>query len=547
MTDTAAGESHHTPRPWAKLAPEGRTWDVIVVGSGIGGMTTAAALAKNGKRVLVLEQHYVPGGYTHEFRRQGFHWDVGVHLVGEMTERSLTGRILSALTNHDLRWDPIGPVYDSFWYPDDFKIGFPDNPTRFAEVLKEAFPNDGRDIDAYLAEVRGTVNAMRGYYVDRALPGWASKGVGGWVSGAAQRALATPTADVLKRLIRNDKLRTVVAGQWGYHGAVPSRASWGLHASIVRHFTYGAYYPVGGASQIAKTLLRTVAEAGGWTRICADVQEIVLEGGRAVGVKMVDGEVIRAGAVVSAIGAIPTIERLLPPEVRDAQWTQGIRKTPSGPAHVCLYLGFEGDIASVGATRPSHWYYNTWDHEQATWNAEPGKPLPAPDIVFTSFPSLKDPAYDPGPKLKHTGEMITFVPYDTFAKWRGTPWRKRGAEYDDFKAAMTDSLLGKLYDHVPGLKDKLVHQELATPISTELFVRPHRGSIYGLDHVPERFAQSWLRPRSPVPGLFLSGSDVSSGGVAGAMMGGLLCAIAMEPIRTMRWLGPVARGNVAGR
>lgn len=543
MTEVADGESHHTPRPWAKRAPDGRTWDVIVIGSGIGGMTTAAALAKNGKRVLVLEQHYVPGGYTHEFRRQGFHWDVGVHLVGEMTERSLVGRILKELTNDGLKWEPIGDVYDTFWYPDDFKIGFPGDPVRFAEVLKEAFPNDTRDVDAYMAEVRATVNAMRGYYIDRALPGWMSQGVGGWLAGPARAALATPTADVLQRLIRNPKLRTVVAGQWGYHGAVPSRASWGLHASIVRHFMRGAYYPVGGASQIAKNLLRTVAEAGGWTRICADVQEIVLEGGRAVGVRMADGEVIRAASIVSAIGAVPTIERLLPPEVQGADWATSVRKTPNGPAHVCLYLGFEGDVASVGATRPSHWYYDTWDHEHATWDVQPGQPIESPHIVFTSFPSLKDPAYDPGPKQKHTGEMITFVPYDTFARWKGTPWRHRGAEYDDFKAAMSDALLERLYAHVPGLKPMLVHQELATPVSTELFVRPHRGSIYGLDHVPARFAQKWLRPRSPVPGLFLSGGDVSSGGVVGAMMGGLLCAIAMEPVRTLRWLAPVAKGG----
>src|SRR4029079_794117 len=104
--------------------PDGH-WDYVVIGSGMGGMTTAALLAKLGRRVLVLEQHYAPGGFTHVFKRPGYHWDVGVHAVGEVTEHSMTGRILRALTDGKLEWTSLGSVYDQFNFPDGFSIDFP--------------------------------------------------------------------------------------------------------------------------------------------------------------------------------------------------------------------------------------------------------------------------------------------------------------------------------------------------------------------------------------------------------------------------------------
>ena len=97
-------------------------------------------------------------------------------------------------------------------------------------------------------------------------------------------------------------------------------------------------------------------------------------------------------------------------------------------------------------------------------------------------------------------------------------------------------LLEQLFDHMPALKPLLDHAELSTPISTETFVRPMRGSIYGLEPTPERFANPELRPRSAIPGLFFAGSEVTSVGVIGAMMGGLLAAAAIEPVEGIRAL-----------
>lgn len=529
-------QPHRKERFWSKKAPEGRTWDVIVIGSGIGGMTTASALARQGKKVLVLEQHYVPGGYTHVFRRKGYEWDVGVHLVGAVDPYTLTGRVLKDLTNDQLHWKSLGDPYDTFWFPDDFEIAFPNSPAKFREALVAKFPAEEAVIDRYLAEQRRAARALQGFYLARALPGPLGRWFGGYAAKGAKEVLERTAAEVLEELVPNDKLRAVLLAQWGYQGSPPSEVSWGLQAIVSSHFLYGAWYPVGGASEIARTMLRTVAEAGGWTRICTDVDKILLENGRAVGVRLADGEEIRAPRIVSAAGAHTTVTRFLPPEVSRQAWAAKIATHKPGPAHLALYIGFKGDIASVGATTSAQWYYGSWDHEEAFWHVDPDTELSDPNCLFTSFPSLKDPHHDPGPEQRHTGEIVTFVPWEPFQRWSGTRWRNRGEDYEAFKQRMTDKMLAVLYSKHPGLEAMVDHVELATPLSTDLFAKPYKGSIYGLAHTPDRLTDPWLRAKSPVPGLYLSGSDVTTCGIMGAMMGGLVCAVAMEPVGTINWV-----------
>src|SRR5690606_11214578 len=184
-----------------------------------------------------------------------------------------------------------------------------------------------------------------------------------------------------------------------------------------------------------QTLLETVADAGGWTRISTNVAEIVVEGKTAVGVRLENGEEIRARRVISAAGVRSTVERLLPARLRREDWAHSVEALPAGPAHVCLYLGFKGDIREAGASAANKWFYETWDTEAEGWDVSPDAEQPQAPVLYCSFPSLKDPEHDPGPDVRHTGEVVTFVPWDVFNAWRDTRWKKRGDDYDSFKEA----------------------------------------------------------------------------------------------------------------
>lgn len=528
-------------RPWSRESPPG-PYDVIVIGSGMGGMTCAALLAKTGKRVLVLEQHYVPGGFTHTFSRKGYTWDVGVHAVGEVTTKSLPGRLLHALTDGALTWASLGAAYDQFHFPGGFHIDFPDSPQQFKANLVAAFPREEAGIERYLQLTKSVSRDMQGFLLGRMLPRSTDFFTGAVLARGVKPYLERTTADVVGELTADEKLRSLLTAQWGYYGSPPKRSAFAMHALVVKHFLWGGYYPVGGSAQLATTLLGTVAKTGGWTRIVADVEQLVFEHGRAVGVRLKTGEELRAGTVVSAIGTVPTVERLLPAAVRHDAWADSVASLNPAPAHVCLYVAFKGDIREAGATSANQWFYETWSHEEEAWPVEPGKaPAPCP-VLYVSFPSLKDPELARSPDAKHTAEVVTFVTYDDFAKWKSLRWHRRGEDYEAFKRAIEKTMLEQLLARLPKLRPLVDFVELSTPLSTEHFVRPARGSIYGLEPTPRRFANRWLRPRSPIPGLYFAGADMTSVGVIGAMMGGVLGAAAVAPVDVGRFLARHGRG-----
>ena len=515
-------------RPWSHDIP-GEPWDYVVIGSGIGGMTAAAILSKVGKRVLVLEQHNIPGGFTQTFKRPGYRWDVGVHLIGEMTERNYPGRLMKSLTNGQLEWESVGEIYDEFNFPDGFTIQFPNSKDAFRDALVEHFPSERKAIESYLDLVKAAARSTAKLLQTRAMPKLLSPGSKRKMREAAAPHVAATTDDVLRSLTDDAHLRSVLSAQWGYYGVTPKRSSFAMHALMVQHFLHGAYYPVGTAAAIAPAMLNVVAGAGG-------VQRIIIRNGRVAGVQLDDGTEIESKRVISTAGALPTSDMLDDglPGAAGGDWE-------AGPAHLSLYLGFRGDVAANGAQRYCQWYYESWDMELSHWDVSPDTDPGRAAVLFCSFPSIKDPQHDAGEDNKHTGEIITFVPWEVFGRWADTKWQKRGSDYDAFKERLAEQMLAQYGERYPGLIGMVDHAELSTPVSTAHFTRAPRGSIYGLESTPGRFQDTSLGPKTSIKGLYLGGVDASTPGVTGGLLGGALAAMAAEPVRAARFLQPIMK------
>lgn len=506
-------------------------YDVIVIGSGIGGLCNAALLAKLGRKVCVLEQHYTAGGFTHSYERNGYEWDVGVHYIGDVHKRhSPLRRIFDVITDGELKWAPMDEVYDRI-IVDGRQYDFRAGRENFKAMLAERFPEETDAIERYVELVNKVSGSMQKFFMGQAMnPTLAG------VHRRLRSRLVPPectmtTRAVLESLTSNQELIAVLTGQWGDYGMVPAEATFLMHAAVAKHYFNGGNYPVGGSWKISETIIPVIRSAGGEVFTYARVDEIVLEQGRAVGVRLDNGDVLRADKIVSSVGARLTYGQLLSEEARQRVGLPQKLETvkPSGSS-LCLFLGFKGDAEALKLPRTNLWIYPGPDHEGNVQRFQQDRNAPFP-LLYVSFPSAKDPEWNQHYPGKSTVQVITMAPYEWFEQWSDTTWNQRGEDYEALKEELAQRMLRELYRQMPQLEGALDFYELATPLSTQWFHLYDRGEIYGLDHDPGRFEQSWLHPVSPVKNLYLTGQDVVTAGVGGALMGGLLTTGAMVGLR----------------
>lgn len=504
------------------------TYDAIVIGSGIGGMTTAALLAKHaGRRVLLLERHYTAGGFTHVFRRPEYEWDVGVHYIGEVhNPRSLMRRLFDHITGNRLQWEFMGDVYDRICIGDE-TYDLVAGRDRFRAQLTEYFPEERTAIDRYVDTVHDAVSSSRPYFAEKAAPAPLARLAGRFMRSRFLSFATRTTRSVLEGLTKNPELIGVLSGQCGDYGLPPGRSSFAIHAMVAHHYFGGASYPVGGASEIAAGVAPVIEEAGGRILVNAEVQEIVVENGRAVGVRMVDGSELRAPMVISDAGIANTFLRLLSREVAERHRLPGVLEgLESSAAHVCLYVGLKHTDAELGLSRANLWLYPGYDHDAnfARYLEDPDAPFP---LVYVSFPSAKDPTWPARHPGTATIELLTLAPYEWFDRWAGGRWKHRGADYEELKERFAQRMLEVFFRRLPQVRGKIDYYELSTPLTTRHFANYQSGEIYGLAHTPERFRRRSLGPRTPIRQLYLTGQDVATCGIGGALMAGVLTASAI--------------------
>ncbi len=506
-------------------------YDAIVIGSGMGGLTSAACLSRVGKKVLVLEQHYTAGGFTHAYARNGYEWDVGIHYIGDVgSKRTIASRLFDLVCDGQLEWAPMDNNYDRFFIGDNVFDAVAGR-SQYIEDLKARFPAEHDAIDEYMLRMSEVNKAMRWVMMDKL-----SSGVGGKVlSSFSKRRIPDyfnrPTYEVLKELTDNELLIGFITGQWGDCGAPPHESSFSIHCLIAKHYLHGAYYPVGGASRIAETAIPVIQKGGGEVFTYANVKQILVENNKATGVCMEDGTEIKAPLVISNAGVFNTFKKLLPPPVTEQYgYNEKLTQVKSSCAHLGLYIGIKESAENLGLPKTNFWIYPNSDHKKniAAFREDYKAEFPA---VYISFPSAKDPSWESRYPGTATIEIVAPAEYDVFEKWKDQQWGKRGEDYDALKDYFTERLLEHLYDKLPQLRGKIDYCELSTPLSTDFFCAYPRGEMYGLEHDTQRFEQEWLKPKTEIKNLFLTGQDIMSCGVSGALVSGFVTAVSALGLR----------------
>ena len=516
-----------------------RRYDAIVIGSGMGGLSVASVLAQKGKTVLLLEQHNVIGGCTQTYARKGYEWNVGLHYIGNLHhEKTMTSKLFDYVTQSGVSWEPMPDVYNRIVIAGK-EYPFHQGTERYVDSLKGSFPGEEAAIDEYMQLLKLAVKASSGYFALKALPRELADAHYDEMAAPFLEYADRTTYEVLSSLTDNQELIAVICGNYGDYSLPPKQSSFAMHAMLVRHYMESAAYPDGGASSLARSIVPIIERAGGRVVYSAEVQEVMVEGGRATGVRLVNGDEFLADTVISNAGVNNTFTRLLPDgvAVKD-EMMQNLRKVKKSYCAVGLNIGISADAETLGLHGANIWAHpgndldGNIDRHRQDFNA----PFP---WSFITFPSAKDKTWKERFPGKSTIEMFSATDYGHFKAWAGSSWQRRGEDYGALKAEIARRMFAELYKYAPQVEAHVDYFEVSTPISYEHFLRRDEGNFMGVEASPERFRQPWLRADTPLPGLYLTGQDVTTDGVIGALMAGV--------ITSSRVLGENILAEVAGR
>lgn len=514
--------------------------DVAIVGSGLGGLVTAAYLAQRGLRVAVFEAHYTAGGCATQFTRgpRSARWsfDVGLHYVGDCREDGTIPRILRdvGVPVDFAELDPEG--FDTLAFP-DFRFAIPADLDRYRDRLCAMFPRETRGIDRYVALVRAVMKVSRAMdvYEGRRPPllEIARLATSGLRLAPHQNATI---GQVLDGITHDDRLRAVLLGQSGDYGLPPSRVSALLHLGLAGHYFRGAFYPKGGGQVIADRLCQRIEALGGSVHLRTPVERILVEGGRAVGLRLAAkagdaAREVRAGVVVSNADLKRTLLDLVGARHLPSEWVTRTERFEMAASLFMTFVGIEGDGRDLGMTSSNVWQFDGYDVEGFyRENGRADGPIEVRGCYVTSA-SMKDPgsALHHAPAGHTNVEVMAVVP-SAPGRWSaGTDpfaWDyKHGEAYRARKAELEEELVGRLDRLFPGAAARIVLRESASPMSHARFTGASDGTGYGLAATPEQFMKKRPGYRGPIPGLYLVGASMRAGhGIVGAMMGGRAAA-----------------------
>lgn len=472
--------------------------DVIVIGSGIGGLSAAALLAKRGRKVIVFEQHFLAGGYCTSWergvRRGNERWryvfDAGVHDVSGLGERGPVRNLQRQLgIEEEIDWRLMSHEY----ILGDLHIKVPHDADEFARVLGEQFADEYANVKALFDEIKLVYREM---YTDVERTGGVPR-VPDTVDAMlaypkthphAYKWMEVPFVKLLDAYLQDERLKKFISALTGYLSDDPTVLTVGAMAPIFGYYFDGGYYPVGGSQSFADALVRSINENGGEVRLRTPVRRVMIENGKATGVELATGERHCAEAIISNADVLQTFLELVGCEHLPKTFIKQIETLKPSTSAFIVFLGVDyvPDIA----------------------------PIAMVDDIGIMTPSKVDPSLAPPGHSAIT--LIKLMPQAEAATWdRQAPdYIKRKREYGDGMIAVAERA-------VPNLRQHIVYRQEGSPATFARYAWTTNGAIYG-----PAAGQPFLPMKTPIERLYLAGAGTfpGGGGIEAVVISGTVAA-----------------------
>lgn len=500
------------------------TYDTIIIGSGAGGLAAAICLSRAGQKVLVLEQHDVPGGWCHSFYINGHRFTPGVHYVGLCGEGEATNDLYRGLgIANDLVFFRMNPDAYEHLHIGEHRFDFPADPEELVARMCKRFPKEAKRIKKYLKLIQNASEQLyslpyfKGFWQKLTIP-YKTRHFGKYGLFSLKR--------VINWHIKDPLVKNILNVQCGDHGVQPKKAAFILHAALMFHYLNGGYYPMGGGGALIKAMTNAIKKYDGEIWTSKGVKKILLEGidkKKAVGVELENGQQLFADHIISNADVGITYNQLIGREHLSQKLQKKLEKTIYSCTSLMLFLMVDMDVRKAGLDSGNIWmmpnidaddYYDKAMSDDLTSNT----PF---DGMFISCTTLKDPSSFDG--KHHALEVITYINYGPFKKYKNED-PQRSPEYLAFKEHLTQKMINGLEKAVPGIRNHIVSQDLGTPITNDYYINTTEGNVYGTEKSLKHIGPFAYKSKSEIENLSLCGASILSHGVAGASHSGVATA-----------------------
>ncbi len=470
--------------------------EVVIIGSGLGGLSCGVVLAKNGYHVTILEQDFQPGGCLQCFTRKGVKFETGMHFIGSAAEGQTLRRLLDYL-EVDVKLSQLDNEAYEVISLNGKRYPFATGRERFVERLSELFPDQKSNLEQFCDVIEGVASASSLHSLEHTETD----------AAVNTQYMLRSINDVVEEVITDPVLRNVIVGNLPLYAAEKDKTPFSTYAFVMDFYNQSAWRVVGGSDHIATSLVATLKKYGCEVLTRMKVTSIDCDDKKATGVTCSDGSIFKADIVISDAHPVRTMELCSSSMIRPA-YRKRVEAIPNTVGGFSVYLRFKENTVP-------YMNYNFYGYQKDTpWDCEKYTETTWPEgYLYMHFCDEEKQQY------AHSGVILSYMQMKDVEKWKGTSIGRRGADYEQFKKEHAERLLDALEKEFPGIRNQIAEYYTSTPLTYLDYTGTVDGGMYGVAKDINLGPAGRIHHRTKVPNLLLTGQNINSHGILGVLVG----------------------------